>query len=143
MVPDLDSSTHLVLLETVAARIMEHHGLAPIRVESEKEAFELCNQRRADRYPLVLTPLDTGGEKAFEVFVAATEELRRDTGIEGLHRVLHNSLCDIEELVAEIESVVAGHGPREGTAEFIVELLRRHVPTLPQRRPAASLDERI
>lgn len=74
-VPSLDPASHLVLLQDVAARFLAARGLAPVFVRSESEALKRLEPlSREGRWPVLLTPLDTAGEKPYEEFVAAGEE---------------------------------------------------------------------
>ncbi len=86
-VPTLDPGSHLVLLEEVAARFLAARGLAPVFVRSEAEAQERLDPlSREGRWPVLLTPLDTAGEKPYEEFVA-TGEQARPTPMASLFRV--------------------------------------------------------
>lgn len=76
-IPSLDPESHLVLLQDVAARFLAARGLAPVFVRSEAEAFQRLEPlAREGRWPVLLTPLDTAGEKPYEEFVAAGEQAR-------------------------------------------------------------------
>ena len=73
-VPRVDATLQLQLLEDIACACLDHWGLSAERYVDEAQA---CNdvERLAQegRWPLLLTPLDTGGEKPFEEFVGAGE----------------------------------------------------------------------
>lgn len=76
-IPTLDPGSHLVLLEEVAARFLTARGLSAVFVRTEAEALQRLDAlSREGRWPVLLTPLDTAGEKPYEEFVAAGEEAR-------------------------------------------------------------------
>ena len=67
---------HLLLLEDAARLFLESHGLEPWFTEDEDQALsdvEYLAQRR--KWPVLLTPLDTAGEKPYEEFVAKGERV--------------------------------------------------------------------
>jgi FlaA1/EpsC-like NDP-sugar epimerase len=74
LVPRLDAAVDLVLLEDVATLVLRHHGFEPSRYDDADSARLRCESDiAAGRWPLVLTALDTSGEKPYEEFVGAGE----------------------------------------------------------------------
>ena len=73
--PRLDPAENLRPLAEIAVALLKHLGLTPSFYDSEAEA---CASVPAElpqgRYPVLLTPLDTSGEKPYEEFVAADEQ---------------------------------------------------------------------
>lgn len=75
LVPRLDAGKDLVLLSDLAELVLRHFGYAPRRFEGEGQArHALAAHESHEYYPLLLTPLDTSGEKPFEEFVGDGEE---------------------------------------------------------------------
>jgi hypothetical protein len=75
VVPRLLSETDAQDLESIAARVLHYHGFQPRIYEDEDAARENVDADVASgRYPLLLTPLDTVGEKPYEEFVSAGEQ---------------------------------------------------------------------
>jgi len=73
-IPKLDPVEHLLPLEDVAKRFLAFHGIEPALYSDEAEAkANLERDRIAERWPLLLTPGDTAGEKPYEEFVASGE----------------------------------------------------------------------
>jgi FlaA1/EpsC-like NDP-sugar epimerase len=72
--PRLDPNEHLRPLIDIAVSLLQHLGLEPSFHDHEAEA---CAATKAElmrgRYPVLLTPLDTSGEKPYEEFVAIDE----------------------------------------------------------------------
>ncbi|SPH16880.1 UDP-N-acetyl-alpha-D-glucosamine C6 dehydratase [Defluviimonas aquaemixtae] len=73
--PALRPEKHLVLLQDVATRFLQSQGIAPVFTRDEAEALSSVEALAAARkWPVLLTPLDTAGEKPYEEFVAEGEE---------------------------------------------------------------------
>ena len=74
VIPKLDPSKHLVLLEDVAKNFLVRQGKTPKIFNNDADALnaEKAGGSSTD-WPLLLTPLDTAGEKPYEEFVGAHE----------------------------------------------------------------------
>ena len=72
--PRLDPSEHLRPLVDIALSLLEQLDLRPCFYDDEAEACAAAlNDLKRGCYPVLLTPLDTSGEKPYEEFVAADE----------------------------------------------------------------------
>jgi FlaA1/EpsC-like NDP-sugar epimerase len=88
-IPRLDPLKHLQLLDDVARRVIELHGFVGAPFEDEGEARQaVASHAKSGRWPLLLTPLDTGGEKPYEEFVGDGERAH-DVGLAQLRAVRH------------------------------------------------------
>lgn len=75
-VPDMEAKDHLVLLEEVAEDFLSVHGFEATFLDTEAEAkARLPELVKKNKYPVLLTPLNTSGEKPYEEFVAEHEVL--------------------------------------------------------------------
>src|SRR5262249_53742067 len=73
-IPKLDARTELHALDDIAARVLEALGFEPCFMHDEERAKrELETLARGGRWPVLLTPLDTSGEKPYEEFVGDGE----------------------------------------------------------------------
>src|ERR1700733_5562531 len=73
--PRLDPNEHLRPLVDIAVALLEHLGLKPSFYEDEAKACAATEtELKRDAYPVLLTPLDTSGEKPYEEFVAIDEK---------------------------------------------------------------------
>jgi nucleoside-diphosphate-sugar epimerase len=73
-VPRVDATLQLQLLEDIACACLDYWGWRAERYGDEAQARnDVERLAREGRWPLLLTPLDTGGEKPFEEFVGAGE----------------------------------------------------------------------
>jgi FlaA1/EpsC-like NDP-sugar epimerase len=72
--PRLDPNEHLRPLVDIAVALLRHLGLQPAFYEDETKACAAVETELGrGAYPLLLTPLDTSGEKPYEEFVAIDE----------------------------------------------------------------------
>lgn len=76
LVPRLDPADHLVPLEEIAECFLREMGLEAQRVQTEDDARASVEALSAEgKWPLLITSLDTAGEKSFEEFVADGEAI--------------------------------------------------------------------
>ena len=76
-------------LAPIACRFLEEHGFTPRLCEDLTEAISGYDEDvAAGRYPVLLTPLDTMGEKAYEEFVGDGESVV-DVGLPHLEAVTY------------------------------------------------------
>lgn len=148
IVPALDPAEHLVLLSDVAAKFLDHHGYEAHVTRDPNEALERGDELRAMRkWPLLLTPLDTGGEKPYEEFVGEHETLRapRFDSVRELEYLAPADPASYRSLVETLESVLAGTGASDINATSIKDLISHVEPSFAatHRASTKSLDERI
>ena len=148
-VPKLDPEDHLVPMQAVAERFLALHGYEAAPYEDEDAARrEVAAQAGKKRWPLLLTPLDTAGEKPFEEFVAAGETIE-EVGLPNMAAVRHRMAADgaVERFVAALDAMFArgaAGGPMPDKdvlkallADLEPEFARTH------RDSARSLDDRV
>lgn len=113
LVPRLNPEDHLVTLQSVAETFLAHQGLTPWFTEDEDAARARVGALRADgRWPVLMTPLDTAGEKPYEEFVAEGETVER-TPFGGLDRVPYLPPADAAAFAAFLEQA---NGMLDGTS---------------------------
>lgn len=87
VIPKLNPEEHLVLLHEIAERFLWRHGLEPATYADEASACaNVVAERAKGRWPLLLTALDTAGEKPYEEFMTA-EEIAFEIGLPNLRAV--------------------------------------------------------
>ncbi len=141
--PRLDPRSELQLLEEVAARVLECAGYEAVRFEDESDARAAVDTLLPQgRYPLLLTPLDTSGEKPYEEFVGQGESLI-DSGLQTLAAVKHvptQALTrDVISLLEDAVQRVDGAVDKQG----IVDAIQCVVPGFSHRETGKSLDDRL
>lgn len=148
VVPALDPSEHLVLLSDVAVKFLEFHGYRAHLTHDPQEALERVDELcAAGSWPILLTPLDTGGEKPYEEFVGEHEALR-DARFEAVRELDYLAPADptsFQELVETVQGILDGSDPGAVTADRIKDLISRVEPSFAESHHASnkSLDQRI
>lgn len=144
VVPRLDPAQDLRELEQVAGALLERLGLRPWLVEDEVAARRGVDAALArGAYPVLLTPLDTMGEKAFEEFVGPGE-VACDVGLPHLAGVRY-PLTAPPALPAVMDWLEEALGPRRALpskAEAVTQIARV-VPELRHHASDKSLDDRM
>ena len=109
VIPRLAPERHLRRLEDLAAEVCRFFGFEPAFFTDEAEARGSVPRELArGHYPILLTPLDTSGEKPYEEFVAEGESVV-DIGMQSLLAVRHVApRYDLAGLLDEIERLVSG-----------------------------------
>jgi len=141
--PKLDPTVELRLLEDVARAVLAVYGLAAEIHDRESTARAAVDGALArSHYPLLLTPLDTGGEKAFEEFLAEGE-IAVEFGLAKLAAIPHRPWSfGIDAIVDPIAAAIED-ASRPIDRKAIVAALQS---VMPQFRHVASdltLDDRI
>jgi len=143
-IPRLDPSSDLRLLEAIAVEFIEHHGYEPSLFTDQQEAVRAVDSElKRGRYPLLLTPLDTIGEKAFEEFVGANENAR-DVGLSGLLAIPYAASVGADAIDAFVQML--RDAVQKRTRVDKDDLLRAIAGLIPELEHAASpnkLDERL
>ncbi len=140
--PNLDPSTHLRPMIEIAEGVLAHHGLTPAYYEDETLAIRNVEADLAKGlYPLIVTPLDTGGEKPYEEFVGAGET-SADIGLSELSGIPYTAfpadLPDVIEELTRLRDDIA----RDVTKRDVAERLLRVVPGFRHAESDRNLDQR-
>lgn len=144
LIPRLTPEADLVELTDVAEDFIRYHGYAPQRYTREDDAKSNFRSDVArGRYPLLLTPLDTAGEKPYEEFTSAGEQ-PVEAGWNDLLAVPYRP-ADRERLL-ELLAAVQGwvDNPRLPlTKAEIVSAVAELIPELSHKESRKNLDERM
>src|ERR1700719_2505506 len=139
----VDAPLQLQLLEDIACACLDHWGLSAERYVDEAQA---CNdvERLAQegRWPLLLTPLDTGGEKPFEEFVG-TGESATDCGLINVSAVRHiPGVTTEQKLFDQIARWVDEPDFAIAKADF-VSVISAALPNFRHSQSEQDLDQRL
>jgi FlaA1/EpsC-like NDP-sugar epimerase len=145
LIPRLAAETDLHLLHEIADRYLRALGYEPVAYRDEREAIARVDTDVArGRYPLLLTPLDTSGEKAYEEFVGEGEAAV-DVGLQALEAVRYLPLpasVDLSGFVAGVAELI--RCPELPTSKSeIVERMRAVLPELQHVETHRRLDDRV
>ena len=147
VIPRLDAQEHLVPLQSVAERFLHYHGYEPVHYHDELEACSAVAAEAArGRWPLLLTALDTSGEKPYEEFMTANETVR-EIGLPNLRAVdyLAANRAAIDRMLAETEALVTGTAARKLDKDRLKAAIALVEPQFlnTHRDSASNLDQRL
>ncbi len=144
LIPALEPKSDLIELETVATMVLHAYGLKPEIYENESLALRnVKTDLGKGRYPLLLTPLDTSGEKPYEEFVGYGEKTV-DLGMKSLLGMKHDSkhvstlisfMKYLEKILLDPKIVV--------TKQDLAEYVKRLIPNFEHIETGKNLDERM
>lgn len=143
VIPHLSPESELRDLVEVAEDVLGALGLRPTYCTEEEEARRAVLDPVPGTWPVLLTPLDTAGEKEFEEFHGQGETVR-DCGFAGLRSIrparveaadLKSVLADLNRWLDDADSPVSD--------DDASALIRRLVPELVHRVSSRSLDARM
>lgn len=150
VIPKLNPEKNLILLEDVASRFLIARGLKPVIFDDEKAALAFLEKPGAKgHWPLLVTPLDTAGEKPFEEFIARGEK-RVEIDCENLAIVPYlgcpqDALENLLDKLIELTTLLQEGDVRKVDKNWFVDLLTLTEPELKStlKRAGASLDNRL
>ena len=141
--PKLDPISQLQPLQDIAERILQLAGYEPEVVENEDEArAAVARLASAGKWPLLLTPLDTSGEKAYEEFVGQGEVLTQ-SGLMSLDAVAHVRSTALSQSVIEMLEEAVSHNDRTINKHAIVQAIQAAIPGFSHRETGKTLDDRL
>lgn len=147
-VPTLDPAHHLQLLQDVAAWFLETNGYEAHFTRDEDEALGSVERlAAAGKWPVLLTPLDTAGEKPYEEFVGENET-ELPTRFKALNRVPYLPPAESGSFPAMLDWLRNEMAAPGGTPLSLAELkerIARVEPSFARTHVASgkSLDQRI
>src|SRR5262249_34178036 len=106
-VPRDNPRLQLQPLESIARRFLEYHQLMPVCYLDEARArHDVKTLAARGRWPLLLTPLDTSGEKPYEEFVGVGETLS-ECGLAAMQAIRHVPSAAVEQgLFEQLQKMV-------------------------------------
>jgi nucleoside-diphosphate-sugar epimerase len=142
-VPRVDATLQLQLLEDIACACLDYWGLSAERYVDEAQARnDVERLAREDRWPLLLTPLDTGGEKPFEEFVGAGESAI-DCGLLNVSALRHiPGAAAGQKLFEQIARWVDEPDSAIAKAKF-VSVISAALPNFRHSQSEQNLDQRL
>jgi FlaA1/EpsC-like NDP-sugar epimerase len=141
--PRLDPVIQLQPIENVAIRVLDHLGYRAELFDEENAARHAVEALAAEkRWPLLLTPLDTGGEKPFEEFVGSDEEVL-NSGLTTLGAVRHVPSRAIADGVLTLLEDAVSRVDGDLDKAAIVAALQSVIPSFSHRETGKTLDDRL
>lgn len=147
VIPRLEPKSHLVYLHDVATRFLQHHGYEAAFYEDEAEACSsVSRERERGHWPLLLTALDTAGEKPYEEFSTSSEKIF-EFGYDGLRAVQYLAAPReaIDAMLAEVHQIIQSVGAVTLTKEQLKQIIAMVEPAFlhTHRDSSSNLDQRL
>jgi FlaA1/EpsC-like NDP-sugar epimerase len=141
--PSLNPVEELQTMESVAVRVLEHFGLTPQFYEDEQGARrDLELVAATGRWPLLLTPLNTSGEKSYEEFLGEAET-PVDIGMKAVRAFRHVPSRAIDTKLLEWLAVLIDDVHEPINIKGIVEEVSHALATFHHVDTGTSLDKRF
>jgi hypothetical protein len=143
LLPRLDPDEHMVDFATIATKTLQACGLEPAWYDDPDAARSVVEQERAEgRYPVLLLPSETSGEKPAEEFVAAGETVA-EVGLEAAVAVAAPSPlpAGLHELLQAVDRACRGSDVL--SKEHLERALSRVVPDFAHLETGRSLDAKM
>lgn len=138
----LDDS-HLIELQESCSKFLERVGTTALFLENESDARRLASDWEPGLpYPVLLTELDTVGEKAFEEFLANGDEKLESISPAIACMIPSSEMHEISSVLQDLEAILL-MGPNQITADTLVDFITRHVGNFEHKLGKNSLDYRI
>jgi FlaA1/EpsC-like NDP-sugar epimerase len=143
IIPDLNPATELRDLVEVAHDVLGVLGLRADLHDDEDSARRAAQSPRPGTWPVLVTRLDTAGEKDYEEFVAPGDVVQ-DAGFVALKALTVPTAekAVLRSTLAEVEAVLADPN-RPVDVASITALITRIVPELAHKSSALTLDARM
>ncbi len=146
-IPRLDPESCLVPLTRIAEAFIRENGFEPEPMEDEREACRSVNVLRRDgRWPLLLTPSNTAGEKPYEEFVGQNEKTV-EIGLTNILAVPYAGLShggSVDDVIRQIETTLLETDQREWDKDSLKAMIGRLEPSFMSTHieSANNLDQR-
>lgn len=141
--PLLDPKRELVLLEDVASAVLEWAGLRPEYHDDEHSARHAVAAAHArGAWPVLLTPLDTSGEKPYEEFIGEGEQAV-SMGLIGLGAIRHEATGALSDGLFERIERLIDDPLLVASKQDIVDALQAAIPGFVHRETGKNLDQRL
>jgi FlaA1/EpsC-like NDP-sugar epimerase len=144
LIPRLIPASDLKELQTIAEAVIAHYGFKPSLYRDERAArASVLSDLQQGLYPLLITPLDTDGEKPYEEFIGINEE-SIEIGLTNILAIRHhqgdrNNIMDfierVEELLNRIDISVS--------KSRIIQQISTVIPAFHHIETGRSLDDRM
>lgn len=142
--PKLDEKKDMLDFSVIANSLLQQLGLKPDICKTEEEAREKA-LRLGDKitsYPIYFFESDTSGEKSFEEFYTAGEDIDLDTFI-NLGIIKNSMKRNIEEINSIFKNLQSVFSSTEITKSSIVKVLKNYLPNFEHIEKGKHLDQRM
>jgi len=141
--PKLSEALHLVSFSDIAVKYLEYRGFEPYLCESEDEARKLVKVLpEQGKWPCMFTGSDTTGEKDFEEFFTAQEQLDM-ARFESLGIIKNELQYNNEKLNLFETEISKMKSQQQWTKQQLVELFIKMLPDFSHKDTGKYLDSKM
>jgi UDP-N-acetylglucosamine 4,6-dehydratase len=141
--PVLDGELNMVTFAKIAENFLIQNGYEAFICESEGEARSKVNElKKQNKWPCYFSESDTTGEKAFEEFYMAHEEVDLSR-YKSLGIVKNGASASDQQLTSFLDGVAALKSSGAWTRSDILDLLKQILPDLDHQEKGKFLDEKM
>jgi FlaA1/EpsC-like NDP-sugar epimerase len=141
VIPNLNPEAELIEFQLVVERLLHRMGFVPHFTRDEDEARALAANRTGRSYPVLLTPLDTGGEKPYEEFLGAGETAH--DWLPHLRVIQHRPPASVDGLLLALEQIMLEGGDEQSLSERIRGVFLARIENFKHRASRRNLDQRL
>ncbi len=144
MIPRLNPRDDARKLEEIAAAFLRYKRMEPQIYRDEQAArHSIATERLHNRYPLLITPLDTAGEKTCEKFIGQNEEVA-ECGMNSILAVRYQPVAPeiLAEFLRSIETFVSSPDSAVDKREIVLAV-SQVVPEFEHLERSEMLDQRM
>ena len=141
--PKLDYNQDMIKFSDIGQKLLEELGYVPHVCKTEKEARNfLSNSLNSKEYPIYLFESDTSGEKPFEEFYTAGEDIDENSfsNLGVIKQKNQKELSDVVKIINELDSVIK---EKNTNNKKIISVLSKYLPTFKYINKGKNLDQRM
>ena len=141
--PRMEPAVHLQTLENIATRFLAQFGFQPEHYDDEEQARSAIDSSAArDRWPVLLTPLDTSGEKPYEEFLGHGENAV-EIGLSSLAALRHVTTPAVDRRLFErLGELVSDPNTATGKEE-VIQIFADVLANFQHVETGRNLDQRL
>ncbi|MBI21960.1 MAG: nucleoside-diphosphate sugar epimerase [Chloroflexi bacterium] len=141
--PKLDYNQDMIKFSDIGLRLLAELGYIPNVCKTEEDArIFLTNSLNPKEYPIYLFESDTSGEKPFEEFYTAGEEIDETSffNLGVIKQKKQKELSDVVKIINELDSVIKEENTNN---KKIISVLSKYLPTFKYINKGKNLDQRM
>ncbi|MCA9191800.1 MAG: UDP-N-acetylglucosamine 4,6-dehydratase [Planctomycetales bacterium] len=141
--PKLSPRLHLITFSSMAEKYLESLGYTPVQCDSEEEARNRVDELAKNKcWPTYFFKTDTTGEKDFEEFYTAEEEVDWQRYAE-IGVVRNDALADPHQLNEFAARMAELRRQQQWTKQDLVEAFAKLLPNFAHKETGKNLDNRM
>ena len=136
--------TQMMTFDAIGSALLHEYGYEVLECSSDKEAIDKAEKLKtgSNQYPVHYAVSDTSGEKSFEEFVTATENVDMER-FRSLGVIIEKKIPDKGKIKALFDDLNVAFNKEEATKEEIVKIIRAYLLNFEHIETGKSLDSKM